>query len=439
MKKSQNKIIICLVAAVAISGCQTTPEFKEDTNHPYYLDTQTIVSSENYDDLFDKWITQSIKENAMGVVFFGSTQKRTEATDLIKFGFSRYCTFTESEMTEEPITSGLLYSCKDISGNKVGIGYKRFGNDMLSVFSSTPQTRKEVVEKEKKELIRAQEIESLLVQNGPSGTIHMNDGSSVEFLRLGTGRKRELAHVKIKDPDNDNKDTYIFIDKIKRIDVKKKMFTLKSTGKSEKFDSLGVTEESCIMNCRSSGLGIDGLSFVVKGELGQPHTINIRYVYEKISSLEFDESELEGGLLKLNFSIQPYQDRLKKHFQSQVNELMNERDWSMYIDFNNLPEPVMADMRKTMSYLYKNGYSHSSNYLDGFEDGINFEALCQLAFAERAYLSGGYKITNESSPLFMFTLMSKIKRDITGKPATSRIGALSTYGWLKRYVKRLEL
>ena len=147
------------------------------------------------------------------------------------------------------------------------------------------------------------------------------------------------------------------------------------------------------------------MPLVVKDKYDQqPYSIRIPNL-NGIIAIEFDdETKGKGRFINSNFKIKPYQQALKGYFQTQVNQLLRERDWTIYVDFDNLPKSTMDSLHSRLRALSSDGYKN--NFAEGVKKGIYYEALAQLASAERPLMDKGYKISSELSSLSMFIIFS---------------------------------
>lgn len=429
MKKNQSKLLICLLLVTALAGCQNTSENTSENilNSPYYLSEKDILNSPNFDDLFMKWIP---KNNMVKLIQFQSMLQQKEAIGAIASGFNRYCNKTKNEVILTPLLYGEEYSCKNSNGEDISIGYKRYGNNKLYIFHTSPLTRQEESERKIKKDLQEKEFARLRSLNGPSGTVFLEDGSNIKFQRLGDLLNRFLAFA--CSPAEGGYNSHTYVDKIKYINFKEDYFILRSNGDKKQRNCFGYNDPDF---GEFNNFGIKGLPLVFKDKYGQqPYTKLFRYL-NNIIAIEFDNgTNTEGGLINSRFNITPYKQALKAYFHKEANQLQSKRDWSIYIDPKNLSQYNIKALSRKLDFL--SSKNDSGEFITGFEKGINYAALTALASEEATLLSKGYKISSELTPLSTFILLSEIERDLI-KPINGI--NMSFYSELEARVKNLDL
>lgn len=402
-------ISITLITTFGLTACQSTNNITE--NHYLYLQDQVISNSKDFDEVFDKWIAAKQEKNTLGVYEFPSLAARTDAINAVTNGFERYCDYIRGSLAIEKVSYGEKYVCSKEAQPYIAVSYKLYNNNQLSIYPSTPSTRLKQEESNTKRELESAKIEELKLLNGPSGTLVLDSGESIDFLRVGTIRNRELMHLGVKNGKQVGDYGYTYIDDVASIDFVNHTFTKKSGGTS-KYDTFGLTKS---VDYHAMGVGIDGLAVVTVDPINQQLLVRRYPNLIGVSTVTFKESDGKGGFMSSEYDITPYVNELKTYFSAEALKIETERDWSRYVDFANLPPKTVQRVVKLVNSIADDGYGpYLGDNIEGFKYGPYVYAMSQIAMKERRYLEKGYKFTNETTPLASYILMSWMKLDVEG-------------------------
>ncbi|MDA0152337.1 hypothetical protein OH460_08485 [Vibrio sp. Makdt] len=398
---------IALVTTFGLTACQST----SNQTHFLYLQDQVIANSIDFDQLYDQWIDSKLTKNNLGVYEFPTQVARTEAINSLKDGVERYCDYVGGSLSTEKIQYGESYKCDREDHPYIAVSYKRYNDNLMSIYPSTTSARLKAEESRKNQQLIDNKIKELKLLNGPGGTLVLETGHSVEFIRMGTVIQRDLMHLGVKQGTRINDYDYTYIDDVASIDFENKTFT-KTSGDITEFDVFGETESA---NRHSLSVGVDGLAIVTVDPKNDQLFVLRFPNLNGVASITFEQSALEGGMMATQFDTKPYEDELNAYLALEAAKIQSERDWSRYVDFNNLPPKTVEKVVKLVNSIADDGYGpYLGDNIDGFKYGPYVFSLSQLAMGEVSYLNKGYKFTNETTPLASYILMAWMKLDVDG-------------------------